>query len=201
MCVRFWSTICNFWKKYQRIWIKFFYKNEIKCCYLLEMLTIVLARMLWVKQWLTRGINVSIKAVKTLKMSSALKFQQQHNLIEKCSILNNNYAEWEILRSPETWIYGYNVEVKAQSSQRRHPETTSSKKLDKPKMFFDFNRILHPWALVPTSKDKLGVLLRVLSHLREAVWQIHPELQQHNALVFTSLLVHEFLAKSHMPSS
>ncbi|XP_033610182.1 uncharacterized protein LOC111871520 isoform X2 [Cryptotermes secundus] len=86
-----------------------------------------------------------------------------------------------VITGDETWVYGYDVETKAQSSQWKHPGSPKGQTVNK------------------------EYYLKVQRRLREAIRKKRPDLWKNNSWLLhhdnapahTSLLVREFLAKNN----
>lgn len=127
----------------------------------------------------------------------------------------NNDAELlkRVITGDETWVYGYDVETKAQSSQWKLPEEPRPKKARQVRsnvkvmltVFFDFKGIVHHEFLPQGETINKEYYLQVQRRLREAVRRKRPDLWRNNSWLLhhdnapahTSLLVREFLAKNN----
>ncbi|UYV77233.1 hypothetical protein LAZ67_15000198 [Cordylochernes scorpioides] len=118
------------------------------------------------------------------------------------------------------WVYGYDVETKAQPSQWKLPHEPRPKKARQVRsnvkvlltVFFDCRGVVHHEFLPQGRTVKKEYYLQVMRNLREAIRQKRPDLWKNknwllhhdNAPAHTSLLVRDFLAKNNtlmMPRS
>lgn len=120
-----------------------------------------------------------------------------------------------VITGDESWVYGYDPETKAQSSQWKHPESPRPKKARQVRskikvmltVFFDIRGIVHhEYAPVGQTVTK-EYYQQVLRRLRDAVrrkrpdlwtaknWQLHHD----NAPAHSSHLIQYFLAKHGIP--
>lgn len=89
-------------------------------------------------------------------------FEQKHQQIEvtqeSLNEVNDDAALLKrIITGDETWVYGYNIETKAQSSHWKHSDLSRPKKARQVRsnvrvmltVFFDFNSIVHYEFLPP----------------------------------------------------
>ncbi|PNF20350.1 Mariner Mos1 transposase [Cryptotermes secundus] len=118
-----------------------------------------------------------------------------------------------VITGDETWVYGYDVETKAQSSQWKHPGSPRPKKARQVRsnvkvmltVFFNFNGIVHHEFLPQGQTVNKEYYLKVQRRLREAIRKKRPDLWKNNSWLLhhdnapahTSLLVREFLAKNN----
>jgi len=118
-----------------------------------------------------------------------------------------------VITGDETWVYGYNVETKAQSSQWKQPEESRPKKARQVRsnvkvlltVFFDYNGAVHREFLPQGHTVNKEYYLEVTRRLREAIRKKRPELWNNqswilhhdNAPAHISLLVRDFLAKNN----
>lgn len=118
-----------------------------------------------------------------------------------------------VITGDETWVYGYDVETKAQSSQWKHPESPRPKKARQVRsnvkvlltVFFDYNGVMHYEFLPQGRTVNKEYYLEVMRRLREAIRKKRPDLWKNqnwllhhdNAPAHTSLLVRDFLAKNN----
>ena len=116
-----------------------------------------------------------------------------------------------VITGDETWVYGYDVETKAQSSQWQFPEEPRPKKARQVRsnvkvlltVFFDYNGIVHHEFLPPGCTVNKEYYLQILRNLREAIRRKRPELWRDNSWILhhdnapahTALLIQQFLAK------
>ncbi|UYV71617.1 hypothetical protein LAZ67_8003864 [Cordylochernes scorpioides] len=125
-----------------------------------------------------------------------------------------------IITGDEAWVYGYDVETKAQSSQWKLPHEPRPKKARQVRsnvkvlltVFFDCRGVVHHEFLPQGRTVNKEYYLQVMRNLREAIRQKRPDLWKNknwllhhdNAPAHTSLLVRDFLAKNNtlmMPRS
>ena len=116
-----------------------------------------------------------------------------------------------VITGDETWVYGYDVETKVQSSQYVGKYSPRPKKACKSHsnvkvmliVCFDWKGIVHREFVPRGETVNKEFYLKVMKRLREAVRRKRPEawtnmtwMQHHdNAPVHASLLIREFLAK------
>ncbi|UYV84313.1 hypothetical protein LAZ67_X001823 [Cordylochernes scorpioides] len=125
-----------------------------------------------------------------------------------------------VITGDEAWVYGYDVETKAQSSQWKLPHEPRPKKARQVRsnvkvlltVFFDCRDVVHHEFLPQGRTANKEYYLQVMRNLREAIRQKRPDLWKNknwllhhdNAPAHTSLLVRDFLAKTNtlmMPRS
>lgn len=143
--------------------------------------------------------------------------QKQSRMNIAQELLNEVNDDPELLKrvitGDETWVYGYDIETKAQSSQWKLPEEPRPKKARQVRsnvkvlltVFFDFNGIVYHEFLPPGRTVNKEYYLEVLRRLREAIRRKRPHLWRNNswklhhdnAPAHTSLLVREFLTKNN----
>lgn len=111
-----------------------------------------------------------------------------------------------VITGDESWVYGYDVETKAQSSQWKLPHEPRPKKARQVRsnvkvlltVFFDCRGVVHHEFLPQGRTVNKEYYLQVMRNLREAIRQKRPDLWKNdNASAHTSLLVREFLAKNN----
>lgn len=118
-----------------------------------------------------------------------------------------------VITGDESWVYGYDVETKAQSSQWKSPEEPRPKKARQVRsnvkvlltVFFDYNGLVHQEFLPQGRTVNKEYYLEVMRRLREAIRRKRPGLWKNNSWVLhhdnapahTSLLVNNFLAKTN----
>ncbi|UYV63804.1 hypothetical protein LAZ67_2005705, partial [Cordylochernes scorpioides] len=118
-----------------------------------------------------------------------------------------------VITGDEAWVYGYDVETKAQSSQRKLPHEPRPKKARQVRsnvkvlltVFFDCRGVVHHEFLPQGRTVNNEYYLQVMRNLREAIRQKRPDLWKNknwllhhdNAPAHTSLLVRDFLAKNN----
>ncbi|UYV72636.1 hypothetical protein LAZ67_10000122 [Cordylochernes scorpioides] len=125
-----------------------------------------------------------------------------------------------VITGGEAWVYGYDVETKAQSSQWKLPHEPRPKKARQVRsnvkvlltVFLDCRGVVHHEFLPQGRTANKEYYLQVMRNLREAIRQKRPDLWKNknwllhhdNAPAHTSLLVSNFLAKNNtlmMPRS
>ncbi|UYV83800.1 hypothetical protein LAZ67_X000166 [Cordylochernes scorpioides] len=102
-----------------------------------------------------------------------------------------------VITGDEAWVYGYDVETKAQSSQWKLPHEPRPKKARQ--------GVVHHEFLPQGRTVNKEYYLQVMRNLREAIRQKRPDLWKNknwllhhdNAPAHTSLLVRDFLAKNN----
>ncbi|UYV69131.1 hypothetical protein LAZ67_6002522 [Cordylochernes scorpioides] len=118
-----------------------------------------------------------------------------------------------VITGDEAWVYGYDVEIKAQSSQWKLPHEPRPKKARQVRsnvkvlltVFFDCRGVVHHEFLPQGRTVNKEYYLQVMCNLREAIRQKRPDLWKNkswllhhdNAPAYTSLLVRDFLAKNN----
>ncbi|UYV60717.1 hypothetical protein LAZ67_1002021 [Cordylochernes scorpioides] len=118
-----------------------------------------------------------------------------------------------VITGDEAWVYGYDVETKAQSSQWKLPHEPRPKKARQVRsnvkvlltVFFDCRGVVHHKFLPQGRTVNKEYYLQVMRNLREAIRQKRPDLWKNknwllhhdNAPAHTSLLVRDFLAKNN----
>ncbi|UYV62125.1 hypothetical protein LAZ67_1007912 [Cordylochernes scorpioides] len=122
-------------------------------------------------------------------------------------------AKFRVITGDEAWVYGYDVETKAQSSQWKLPHEPRPKKARQVRsnvkvlltVFFDCRGVVHHKFLPQGRTVNKEYYLQVMRNLREAILQKRPDLWKNknwllhhdNAPAHTSLLVRDFLAKNN----
>ncbi|UYV78130.1 hypothetical protein LAZ67_16000210 [Cordylochernes scorpioides] len=118
-----------------------------------------------------------------------------------------------VITGDEAWVYGYDVETKAQSSQWKLPHEPRPKKARQVRsnvkvlltVLFDCRGVVHHEFLPQGRTVNKEYYLQVMRNLREAIRQKRPDLWKNknwllhhdNAPAHTSLLVRDFLAKNN----
>ncbi|UYV72414.1 hypothetical protein LAZ67_9003006 [Cordylochernes scorpioides] len=118
-----------------------------------------------------------------------------------------------VITGDEAWVYGYDVETKAQSSQWKLPHEPRPKKARQVQsnvkvlltVFFDCRGVVHHEFLPQGRTVNKEYYLQVMCNLSEAIRQKHPDLWKNknwllhhdNAPAHTLLLVRDFLAKNN----
>ena len=118
-----------------------------------------------------------------------------------------------VITGDESWVYGYDVESKAQFSQWKYTESPRPKKACQVRsnvkvlltVFFDYHDVVHQEFLPQDRTVNKEYHLEVMRRLREAIqkkrlelWKKNSWLLHHNnAPAHSSLLVRNFLAKNN----
>ena len=118
-----------------------------------------------------------------------------------------------VITGDESWVYGYDVETKAQSFQWKHTESPRPKKARQVRsnvhvlltVFFDYHGVVHQEFLPQGHTVNKEYYLEVVRLLRGAIRKKRPELWKNNswflhhdnAPAHSSLLVRNFLAKNN----
>ncbi|UYV79390.1 hypothetical protein LAZ67_17002447 [Cordylochernes scorpioides] len=118
-----------------------------------------------------------------------------------------------VITGDEAWVYGYDVETKAQSSQWKLPHEPRPKKARQVRsnvkvlltVLFDCRGVVHHEFLPQGRTVNKEYYLQVMRNLREAIRQKRPDLRKNknwllhhdNAPAHTSLLVRDFLTKNN----
>ncbi|UYV60352.1 hypothetical protein LAZ67_1000919 [Cordylochernes scorpioides] len=118
-----------------------------------------------------------------------------------------------VITGDKAWVYGYDVETKAQSSQWKLPHEPRPKKARQVRsnvkvlltVFSDFRGVVHREFLPRGRTVNKENYLQVMRNFREAIRQKRPDLWKNknwllhhdNAPAHTSLLVRDFLAKNN----
>ncbi|VEN60324.1 unnamed protein product [Callosobruchus maculatus] len=143
--------------------------------------------------------------------------QKQHrvNIAQEMldSVRDDPNVLQRVITGDESWVYGYDVETKAQSSQWKLPHEPRPKKARQVRsnvkvlltVFFDCRGVVHHEFLSQGSTVNQEYYLQVMRNLREAIRQKRPDLWKNknwllhhdNAPAHTSLLVREYLAKNN----
>ncbi|UYV67063.1 GART, partial [Cordylochernes scorpioides] len=143
--------------------------------------------------------------------------QKQHRMNIANEMLDSVHDDPNLLQrvitGDEAWVYGYDVETKAQSSQWKLPHEPRPKKARQVRsngkvlltVFFDCRGVVHHEFLPQGRTVNKEYYLQVMRNLREAICQKRPDLWKNknwllhhdNAPAHTSLLVRDFLAKNN----
>jgi len=118
-----------------------------------------------------------------------------------------------VITGNESWVYGYDIENKAQSSQWKSPEEPRPKKVRQVRsnvkvlltVFFDYRGVVSQEFLPQGRTVNKKYYLEVMRRLREAIRKNHPELWKNNSWLLrhdntpthSSLLVRDYLAKNN----
>ena len=119
----------------------------------------------------------------------------------------------KVITGDESWVYGYDVETKAQSSQWKHTESPRPIKARQVQsnvkvlitVFFDYHGVVHQEFLPQGRTVNKEYYLEVMRRLRKAILEKRPELWKNNSWLLhhdnapahSSLLVRNFLAKNN----
>ncbi|UYV71433.1 hypothetical protein LAZ67_8003173 [Cordylochernes scorpioides] len=122
-------------------------------------------------------------------------------------------AKFRVITGDKAWVYGYDVETKAQSSQWKLPHEPRPKEARQVRsnvkvlltVFFDCRGVVNHEFLPQGRTVNKEYYLQVMRNLREAIRQKLPDLWKNknwllhhdNAPAHTSLLVRDFLAKNN----
>ncbi|UYV61504.1 hypothetical protein LAZ67_1005082 [Cordylochernes scorpioides] len=143
--------------------------------------------------------------------------QKQHRMNIANEMLDSVRGDPNLLQrvitGDEAWVYGYDVETKAQSSQWKLPHEPRPKKARQVRsnvkvlltVFFDCRGVVHHEFLPQGRTVNKEYYLQVMRNLCEAIRLKHPDLWKNknwllhhdNAPAHTSLLVRDFLAKNN----
>ncbi|UYV68017.1 hypothetical protein LAZ67_5002806 [Cordylochernes scorpioides] len=143
--------------------------------------------------------------------------QKQHRMIIANEMLDSVRDDPNLLQrvitGDEVWVYGYDVDTKAQSSQWKLPHEPRPKKARRVRsnvkvlltVFFDCRGVVHHEFLPQSRTVNKEYYLQVMRNFREAIRQKRPDLWKNknwllhhdNAPAHTSLLVRDFLAKNN----
>ncbi|UYV61153.1 PGBD5 [Cordylochernes scorpioides] len=143
--------------------------------------------------------------------------QKQHRMNIANEMLDSVRDDLNLLQrvitGDEAWVYGYDVETKAQSSQWKLPHEPIPKKARQVRsnvkvlltVFFDCRGVVHHEFLPQGRTVNKEYYLQVMRNLREAIRQKRPDLWKNknwllhhdNAPAHTSLFVRDFLAKNN----
>ena len=120
-----------------------------------------------------------------------------------------------IITGDETWVYGYDLEAKQQSSQWKSPNSPQPKKACQVRgsvksmliIFFDIQGIVHKEFVPPGQTINGKFYCEILKWLREGIQHKHPDkwkknnwfLHHDNAPAHTSLIVQQFLTSKNIP--
>ena len=141
--------------------------------------------------------------------------QKQRRMDTAQQLLNDVNDDPELLErvisGDESWVYGYDIETKAQSSQCKRPEEPRPKKARQVRsnvkvlltVFFDCKGVVHHEFLPKDRTVNKEYYLEGMKRLREGIRMRRPELWKNkswilhhdNAPAHSSLLVRNFLAK------
>jgi hypothetical protein len=107
-----------------------------------------------------------------------------------------------IITSDETWVYGYEVETKMQSSQCIGKNSPRQKMAESVRLIvkvmlmvlFDTEGVVHHKFLRQGQTVNRWYYLRVLKHLRENVMRKRPQLWRNNSWYHDNVPVHTFVS-------
>lgn len=142
--------------------------------------------------------------------------QKQHRINIAQDMLNDVNDDPDLLKrvitGDESWVYGYDVETKAQSSQWKSPGEPRPKKARQVRsnvkvlltVFFDYHGVVHEEFLPQGRTVNKEYYLEVMRRLRESIRKKRPEMWKENSWILhhdnapahKSLLVSSFLAKN-----
>ncbi|XP_050684031.1 histone-lysine N-methyltransferase SETMAR-like [Leptidea sinapis] len=128
------------------------------------------------------SVVLGMKRVAAKFVPKLLNFEQKQRRVEVAQELLNevtNDAELlkRVITGDETWVYGYDVETKAKSSQWRHSGSPRPKKARQVRsnvkvmltVFFDFNGIVHKEFFTQGQTINKEYYLQVQRRLRDAI--------------------------------
>lgn len=165
---------------------------------------------------ITNSLGMSRVAAKFVP--KLLNFDQKQHRINIAQELLDSVRDdpnllQRVITGDESWVYGYDVETKAQSSQWKLPHEPRPKKARQVRsnvkvlltVFFDCRGVVHYEFLPQGRTVNKEYYLQVMRNLREAIRQKRPDLWKNknwllhhdNAPAHASLLVREFLAKNN----
>ncbi|UYV80564.1 hypothetical protein LAZ67_19000694 [Cordylochernes scorpioides] len=201
----------------QRTCIKFCVKNEIKCVDAFRMLTVAYGEATldrsnayrWYKMF-SEGLE-DVNDEERAGRPSTSTTGEKINEVERMILANRQITR--VITGDEAWVYGYDVETKAQSSQWKLPHEPRPKKARQVRsnvkalltVFFDCRGVVHHEFLPQGRTVNKNYYLQVMRNLREAIrqkrldlwknknWLLHHD----NAPAHISLLVRDFLAKNN----
>ncbi|XP_046964592.1 uncharacterized protein LOC124533404 [Vanessa cardui] len=125
---------------------------------------------------------LGMKRVAAKFVSKLLNFEQKQRRISIAQeLLNDVNNDPDLLKrvitGDETWVHGYDVETKAQSSEWKRPDEPRPKKARQARsnvkvlltVFFDYNGVVHH-EFLPTGRTiNKEYYKEVMQHLREAI--------------------------------
>ena len=162
--------------------------------------------------------SLGMRRVAAKFIPKLLNFEQKQHRINIAQELLDSVRDdpnvlQRVITGDESWVYGYDVETKAQSSQWKMPHEPRPKKARQVRsnvkvlltVFFDCRGVVHYEFLPQGRTVNKQYYLEVMRNLREAIRQKRPDLWKNknwllhhdNAPAHTSLLVRGFLAKNN----
>lgn len=161
--------------------------------------------------------NLGMKRVAAKMIPKLLNLEQKEYRKEIAQLMLNDVENdpdllKRVITGDESWVYGYDIETKAQSSQWKTTSDPRPKKARQVRsnvkvlitVFFDWKGVVHHEFLPPGRTVNKEYYLEVLRHLREAIRKKRPELWENksfilhhdNAPAHASRLVNNFLTDS-----
>lgn len=161
---------------------------------------------------------LGMKRVAAKFIPKLLNFDQKNNRMNIAQELLNDVNDdpsllERVITGDETWVYGYDVETKAQSSTWKHSTSPRAKKARQVRsnvkvlltVFFDCRGVVHHEFLSQGRTVNKEYYLEVMRRLREAIRKKRPDLWKNNSWLLhhdnapahSSLLVRSFLAKNN----
>ena len=162
--------------------------------------------------------NLGMRRVAAKFVPKLLNFDQKNRRMNIAQELLNDVNDdpdllKRVITGDESWVYGYDVETKAQSSQWKFKGEPRQKKARQVRskvkvlitVFFDYHGIVHHEFLPVGRTVNKEYYLEVMRRLREAIRKKRPELWKNNSWLLhhdnapahSSLLVSNFLAKNN----
>ena len=162
--------------------------------------------------------NLGMRRVAAKFVPKLLNFDQKQQRVTIANELLDSVRHdpnllQRVITGDESWVYGYDVETKAQSSQWKLSHEPRPKKARQIRsnvkvlltVFFDCRGVVHHEFLPQGGTVNKEYYLQVMRNLREAIRQKRPDLWKNknwllhhdNAPAHTSLLVRNFLAKTN----
>lgn len=163
--------------------------------------------------------NLQMRRVAAKFVPRLLTEQQKEHRVQVCQELlemandNENFLK-QVITGDETWVYGYDVETKVQSSQWKTKSSPTPKKARQVKsnvkvmltVFFDWKGVVYHEFLPRGETINRFRYLQTLRNLREAIRRKRPELwrsgewvlHHDNAPVHSALLIRDYCTKNGM---